>query len=209
MRRGVRVWPPSAIQVVLGLLLGALLTEPASAARFNDQSPPLHTTGELTADKKDGGRRLPNVACDDLELRIGADVGERSCRAASISNADARARAEIVNAQDAGSIFVAEYVNAGMHTYILRSAPRDIAGEFGLQKAPGEPEARFQMHGFDVWRFEATLGMQCAAFAKHWSRVPRSSGYRHRIVGVYCTRRASDIADAGLDGVLASIEPRE
>ncbi|MGH6928669.1 MAG: hypothetical protein ACREEV_10160 [Dongiaceae bacterium] len=158
---------------------------------------------------EEGGLRLPNAACDDIDLRVGAAVGEQSCRAASISDADARARAEVINALGAGSIFLAEYINAGMHTYVHRSTPREIAEKTGLEKARGEEETRFHMQGFDVWRFKATAGMHCASFAKHWSRVSRTPGYRHRIIGVYCSQRESDVADARLDQVFASIEPTE
>jgi hypothetical protein len=63
------------------------------------------------------------------------------------------------------------------------------------------------MQGFDVWRFEGTVGLHCTAFVKHWGHVPQTPGYRHRIVGIYCSQRASDVADAHLDEVLASIEP--
>jgi hypothetical protein len=189
MQRGERRWAASTIWVGLALGLASVLIEPAAAA--------------------DSGLRLPDAACDDLDLRVGAEVGEQTCRAASISDVDARARAEVVNAMGAGTIFLAEYINAGLHTYIHRSNPRDIAEKTDLEKAPGEPEARFQMQGFDVWRFKSTIGMQCAAFVKHWSRVSRTPGYRHRIVGLYCSQRASDVADAHLTEVLASIEPTE
>jgi hypothetical protein len=207
MQRGVWAWLASTISAVS--VLGFVFIEPAAAARYCDASFPCYKQGELAADKKDSGRRLPNAACEDLDLRVGADVGEQSCRAASISDADARARAEILSALGAGTIFLAEHINTGLHTYVHRSAPGDVAEKLGLQKVPGGPEARLQMQGFDVWRFKSEDGLQCAAFAKHWSRVPRSSGYRHRIVGVYCSQRASDVDDANLDKVLASIEPSE
>lgn len=186
MQRGV--WRRAASTILAGLILGlgSVVAEPAAADPFCNRSLPCYKKGELAADD-DGGLRLPNAACDDLDLRVGTEVGEQTCRAASISDADARARAEIVNAMGAGTIFLAEYINAGLHTYVHRSTPSDIAEKTGLEKARGEPEARFQMQGFDVWRFKGTVGLHCAAFAKHWSRVPRTPGYRHRIGGVYCS----------------------
>jgi hypothetical protein len=189
MQRGV--WCRAASTVLAGVVLGLGFV-----------------FAELAAEEE-GGLRLPNAACNDLDLRVGAPVGEQTCRAASLSNADARARAEIVNALGAGTIFMAEYINAGMHTYVHRSTPMEIAEKTGLEKARGEEETRFHMQGFDVWRFKATAGMHCATFAKHWSRVSRTPGYRHRIIGVYCSQRASDVADAHLDQVLAGIEPTE
>jgi hypothetical protein len=188
--------------LVWGLAL--VIIQPGAAAGFYEPSLPRHETGERAADS-----RLAEADCNDLDLRVGAEIGEQSCRAASLSNVDAQARAEAVNALGAGTIFLAEYLNAGRHTYIHRAAPADIVDSAGMKKAPGKEESRFATQGFDVWRFEDTGGMRCAAFTKHWSRVPRTPGYRHRIVGVYCSQRAADVADAHLNEVLASIEPTE
>jgi hypothetical protein len=201
----MREWSASIVSAGLVWGLAFVVICPAAAAVFRDPPLPRHEAIELVADS----RRLPDADCKDLDLRVGAAVGEQTCRAASLSNVDARARAETVNALGAGTIFLAEYLNAGRHTYLHRSAPADIVEGTGLKNAPGESEARFPMQGFDVWRFKDTGGMHCAAFAKHWSRVSRTPGYRHRIVGVYCSQRAADVADAHLNDVLASNEPTE
>src|SRR5438876_635155 len=47
----------------------------------------------------------------------------------------------------------------------------------------------------------------CAAFTKHWGHVPQTTGYRHRIAGVYCSAREIDTADDSLNQLLGSIEP--
>jgi hypothetical protein len=200
MRHSARLWSATAIAAML-----AFLVISSAAAFVWDASIPRRGAGELIADS----RRLPEADCKDLDLRVGAAVGEQKCRAASLSNVDARARAETVSALGAGTIFLAEYLNAGRHTYVHRSTPAEVVEGTGLDKAPGGPEARFQMQGFDVWRFKDAGGMHCASFAKHWSRVQRTPGYRHRIVGVYCSQRAADVDDARLDEVLASIRPTE
>jgi hypothetical protein len=203
MRRGLREWSTSVS--VAGLIWGlAFVVIRPTGAFFYDPSIARHEAVELVADS-----RFADADCDDLDLRVGAAVGEQTCRAASLSNVDARARAETVNALGAGTIFLAEYLNAGRHTYVHRLAPGDVVEGTGLKKAPGEPEARFQMQGFDVWRFKDAGGMYCTAFAKHWSRVQRTPGYRHRIVGVYCSQRAADVVDAHLNDVLGSIKPTE
>jgi hypothetical protein len=193
----------------LGLI--SVPAEPASADSYCNPShgswDPCYKKSDSTAEKKDSGRKLPDAACENLDLRVRADIGEQTCRAASVSDADARARAEIVNAMGAGTIFLAEYINAGIRTYVYRSTPSDVAEQTGLEQAAGEPESRFEMKKFDVWRFKGTVGMYCTAFVKHWGHVPQTPGYRHRIVGIYCSQRAADIADAHLDEVLASIEP--
>ena len=153
MRRGVRHGSFTIVLAALVLASGSGFVEPAAAA---------------------DGRQLAKADCDDIDLRVGAAVGEQTCRAASMSDNDARARVESVSALGAGTIFLAEHINAGLHTYVRRSAPGDIAESTGLHKAPSGPETRFAMQGFDVLRFKDKGGMYCAAFVKHWSRVPRT-----------------------------------
>jgi hypothetical protein len=198
---GVRHWLASAILATLALGLGS-----PAAALVSKTSVVRHDEGVLIADS---GIRLAEADCDDIDLQVSAEIGEQSCRAASLSNSDARARVETVNALGAGTLFFAEHMNAGLHTYIHRSTPAEVAERADLKKAAGEPDARLQAQGFDVWRFKDAGGMHCAVFTKHWSRVPRTSGYRHRIVGIYCSQRAADVADARLNDVLASVEPTE
>jgi len=157
---------------------------------------------------------LAPADCNDLDLHIDASFGTPTCRAASLSNADARGRAESVQTKGALSFVYAEHVVAGIHTYIERSAPKDVVDRTNLADRTKDWGPQFENHGFAVRRFAVTtetggLDLHCVAFAKHWGHVPQSTGYGHRIVGFYCSALDQDVADAGIDRLLASVRPTD
>jgi hypothetical protein len=204
----------SASLIVLIVGLVAIVTGPSGARAYcnpNHQSwDPCYDGKNLKPPQEDAGSPLANAACGDLLLHVGASLGNATCRAANVSDADARARAETVSADGSGRFFFAEYVQAGIHTYIVRQQPSDILDETDLKPKADDWGPQLELQGFDVRRFNASVGTgiaHCASFTKHWGHVPQSTGYRHRIIGIYCSAREADIADDSLDRLLGSIEP--
>jgi hypothetical protein len=198
------------VSLFVGVFVASMLGGARPAAAFCNPShqawDPCDKQDDPTSAEQKPDRQLPGIRCEDLDLRVRADVGAQTCQAGGLSNGDARGRAEIVSAEGAGSFFLAEYVNAGMRTYVQRSSPAEIAKRTGLM-SDGDSSATSRMQGFDVRRFKGVIGMHCTAFTKHWGHMPQTPGYRHRIAGVYCSIRESDVADSNLDRLLASIEP--
>jgi hypothetical protein len=86
-----------------------------------------------------------------------------------------------------------------------------VAGEAGLNAIADGWESQIEIQGFDVRRFRASVGgigiARCTAFTKHWGHMPQTTGYRHRIVGIYCSLDEDDTADDRLDRLFGSIEP--
>jgi len=155
---------------------------------------------------------LAPADCSDLELQIDASFGTPTCQAASVSNSDARGRAESVQTKETLSFVYAEHIIAGVRTYIQRAAPKDIVDRTNFADRAKDWGPQFDNHDFAVRRF--TLGgvsgegdLHCVAFAKHWGHVPQSSGYGHRIMGFYCSALAADVADVGLDRLLGTMKP--
>lgn len=168
---------------------------------------PCYDPSDAQQTDEETGATLPPTDCNNLDLKVARPAGRMTCKAASISDDDARARAEIVIVESPGGFLAVEYLNAGVRTYIERTNPAAVAEDAGLRTIGGERGAQFRLQEFDVRHFVQSGGSDCVAFAKHWGHVPQSPGYRYRITGVYCTGAASDLEEANLDRLLAGIEP--
>jgi hypothetical protein len=191
--------------------LAALVAGSSGAQAYCNPSHHWDPCLDSTAAKppQDEGRsRLANAPCGDLALQVPAALGTQACRAANISDADARGREETVRVNEAGRFFFAEYVQAGIHTYIIRRQPTEIVAHTDLKPEPGDWEAQTEIQGFDARRFSASGGTaHCVSFTKHWGHMPQTTGYRHRIIGLYCSAHAEDIADDSLNDLLGDIQP--
>jgi len=165
---------------------------------------------KLKPPQEEADKPLASSSCEELELRVAASIGQQACRAANLSDADAHGRAETISGEGPGTYFIAQYLQAGIHTYVMRRNPSDVADGAGLKAIAGEWGPQIEIQGFDLRRFKAIIGgsdIHCAAFTKHWGHVPQTTGYRHRIAGVYCSAREIDTADDSLNQLLGSIEP--
>jgi len=198
--------------LVAGLI--AIMVAPSRARAYCNPShqgwDPCYDGKTLKPPQEGPGSPLANAACGDLVLRIAAPLGSETCRAANVSHADARGRAETVTAQGSGRFFFAEYVQAGVHTYIVRQQPSDVIDGTDLHPKADDWEPQIEMQGFDVRRFSASVGgttTHCASFTKHWGHMPQTTGYRHRIIGIYCSGHEDDLADDSLNELLGGIEP--
>ena len=209
-RRGLSA---SLIVLVAGLL--GIVMAPSGASAYCNPAhqawDPCYDVGKLKPPQKEPDRPLANAACGDLALRVTASVGDQTCRAANISDADAHGRAESVSAKGAGTFFFAQYMEAGVRTYIVRLQPADVASGTGLKTSADDWEPQVEIQGFDVRRFRANVGgagiAHCTAFTKHWGHMPQTTGYRYRIAGIYCSAHEADIADDSLNQLLGGIEP--
>lgn len=168
---------------------------------------PCYDPDDAKQPEQQTGRSLPPADCGDLDLKVAQPAGRMTCKAASISGDDARARAEIVVVDMVGGFIAVQYINTGVRTYISRTTPTAVAEDAGLRTIGGTRGAQYRLQDFDVRHFAQTGGSECVAFAKHWGHVPQSPGFRYRITGVYCAGNPSDLAEATLDRVLAGIEP--
>ena len=196
--------------LIVGLV--AVVAAPSGASAFCN---PSHTwegcyDGKKLQPPQEPERPLGNAACDDLALQVAASIGTQSCRAASISDSDARGRAETVTAEGRGTFFFAEYLQAGIRTYIIRLQPSDVIADSDLKPKAGDWGPLMEIQGFDVRRFRAIIGgrtAHCSAFTKHWGHMAQTTGYRHRITGIFCSAHEDDLADDNLNQLLGSIEP--
>jgi hypothetical protein len=78
---------------------------------------------------------------------------------------------------------------------------------------PGSWSAAGEIGGYAVSRFFSqtdSAQVPCFAFARHGSHVARSTGYRHRVAGVYCEIDASDqpVSDARIKEMIGKIKTR-
>lgn len=200
-------------RLIFGMLGVAILasTGPADARAYCNPShqawDPCYDPGDARQTGEESGATLPSTDCDNLELKVARPAGQMTCKAASISDADARARTEVVIVDVSDGFLVVEYINAGVRTYIDRTTPTAVAEDAGLRSIGGARGAQFRLQDFDVRHFNQSGGSECVAFAKHWGHVPQSPGYRYRITGVYCAGNPFDLEEANLDRVLAGIEP--
>ena len=198
---------------ILALLAVAVMAclDPTEAAAFCNPThqawDPCYDPDVAKQPEQQTGKSLPPADCEDLDLKVAQPAVRMTCKAASISGDDARARAEIVVVDMAGGFMAVQYINAGVRTYIGRTTPTAVAEDAGLRTIGGARGAQFRLQDFDVRHFAQTGGSECVAFAKHWGHVPQSPGYRYRITGVYCAGNPSDLEEANLDRVLAGIEP--
>lgn len=185
--------------------------EPTDASAFCNPThqawDPCYDPDDAKQTEQQTSTTLPSADCDELELKVARPVGRMTCKAASISDDDARARAEIVVVDASGGFMAVEYINAGVRTYINRTTPAAVAEDAGLRTIGGARGAQFRLQDFDVRHFAQAGGSECVAFAKHWGHVPQSPGYRYRVTGVYCASSMTDLEESNLDRVLAGIEP--
>jgi hypothetical protein len=197
--------------VIVGLVVVA--AGPSGASAFCNPShvwEGCYDGKKLQPPQGEPDRPLGNATCDDLALQVSASIGTQSCRAASISDSDARGRAETVRAEGPGTFFFAEYLQAGIRTYIIRLQPSDVIADSDLKPKADDWGPLIEIQGFDLRRFRAVVGgrtAHCSAFTKHWGHMPQTTGYRHRITGVFCSAREDDLADDNLNQLLGSIEP--
>lgn len=213
MPRTARGRGRAAFLLALIVGLAALAAGSSGAQAYCNPSHHWDPCLDNTAPKppqESGGSRLANAPCADLALQVPASLGSQTCRAANISNADARGREETVRVNEAGRFFFAEYVQAGIHTYIIRRQPTEIVGYTDLKPRPDDWESQIEIQGFDARRFHASVGggtAHCVSFTKHWGHMPQTTGYRHRIIGIYCSAYEGDIADDSLNDLLGGIQP--
>lgn len=214
-KRSWRRRPWAALIVLMVGFAGVVLGPSAARAYCN----PNHQAWDLCYDgtklkppQERADKTLAHSLCEDLELRVAASIGQQACRSANVSDADAHGRAETISADGAGTFFLAQYLQAGIHTYIIRRNPNDVTDDAGLTAIAGEWGPQIEIQGFDLRRFRASVDgsdIHCAAFTKHWGHMPQTTGYRHRIAGVYCSAREVDTADDNLNELLGSIEPND
>jgi len=203
--------PIVLVVAFVGLGLGSSAAQ-AYCNQAHQAWDPCYDVQKMKPPQAEADRPLAHAACDDLDLHVTAAIGTQTCRAANVSDADAHGRAEIVSAEGAGAFFFAEYLQAGVRTYIIRLQPGDVVDQTDLKPSVSGWEPQIEIQGFDVRRFRAGVGAgtaHCAAFTKHWGHMPQTTGYRHRIAGIYCSGRGSDTADDRLTLLLGSIEPSE
>jgi hypothetical protein len=198
--------------MIVGLVVVA--AAPSGASAFCNPSKALkqgcYDGKKLQPPQGEPDRPLGNAACGGLALQVAASIGTQTCRAANISDSDARGRAETVSAEGQGRFFFASYLQAGIHTYLIRRQPSDVVADTELKPSADDWEPPIEIQGFDVRRFSTRVGVStvhCSAFTKHWGHVAQTTGYRHQIIGIYCSDDENDVADDDLNQLLGSIEP--
>ena len=124
----------SLIAVIVDLVVVAVA--PSGASAFCNPShvwEGCYDGKKLQPPQGEPDRPLGNAACGDLALQVAASIGDQTCQAANISDSDARGRAETVSAEGPGSFFFAQYLQAGVHTYITRLQPGDVVADSDLK----------------------------------------------------------------------------
>ena len=113
-------------------------------------------------------------------------------------------------ARDAVSETVIYYDHAGPRTYMERQRPKDMF-EGGIDYAvKGSWKKADNSNGFLVDRFIGELDSvqtPCFAFARFGGHLSGTTGYQHRVVGIYCELIAGDspVTDTRIDEMTGKI----
>jgi len=154
--------------------------------------------------------------CGDLDIRLEplSDFSSVECRTSGQSGFGGESawtvQSEIV-AYDAVSQTIVFYDHAGPQTYMERQSPRDLF-EGSLDDAvKGSWEKADNSNGFAIARFFSKAeGVQvpCFAFSRYGGHLAGTTGYQHRVVGIYCELITSDrpVSDVRVEEMTGKID---
>jgi hypothetical protein len=94
---------------------------------------------------------------------------------------------------------------AGARSYFWRLTPTDILRKLPETEREGEP---FEVGNFDVMRYRTRMDGQAAAcfvFVGYAGHVEHSTGYRHSVIGFYCSLAGEETSDARVSELLGGV----
>jgi hypothetical protein len=168
----------------------------------------------LTAD--DAAAQMAPMDCADLEVSLEplSDFRSVECSSSGQSGFGGESawtvQSKIV-AYDAVSQTIIFYDHAGPQTYMERQSPRDLFEDGLDDDVKGSWEKADSSNGFAVHRFFSELegvNVPCFAFARYGGHLSGTTGYQHRVVGIYCELITSDrpVADSRIEEMTGKID---
>jgi len=138
--------------------------------------------------------------CDNLDVRLEplSDFKTVECSTSGQSGFGGESAWTVqskIEAFDAVSQTVVFYDHAGPQTYMERQSPRDLFEDGIDYDVKGSWEKADNSNGFAIARFFGSfesVQTPCFAFARYGGHLSGTTGYQHRVVGIYCELIPSD-----------------
>lgn len=151
----------------------------------------------------------------DVTVELGSGFDKLECESEQTGHGGESARIlrSVIVANGPRSEMIVYYDRGGTNTYMDRQSPKAMFESGVDYDVPGSWSPADSSNGFEIARFFAdfdSLQVPCFAFARYAGHVARSTGYQHRVIGVYCQKLPGDepLADARIDQLTGKIKAK-